>query len=212
MEKRDNILLLDENVLKSMQEMRQMLETLTRQYTLLKEEIQEIKKSQKPRNKKDIISFLNSMLQQHSIVFFEDWLNSISINNVYLQKVFSSDLTEGIKNCLLDLIINQPIDLLPLRSFKEKPGYLYIHSKKTKLWEILTMESFQSCIDLIIQQFVKAYIIYQNENILEDDLGLIYFIKISGTKIKKEKQLLELKLFLISTITETLESCFTQLS
>ena len=206
MEKQDNMLMTNENISKSIKEMQQMLQTLTDQYKLLKEEIQEIK-LQKPRNKKDIISFLNSMSLNSSIIFFEDWLNYINVNELHLQKVFSSDLTEGIKKCLFDLIMNQTIELLPIRSFKEKPGCLYIYSKKTKTWEILTIEYFQFCIDFIIQQFSKAYIIYQSNNIFEDDLGLTYFIKISGTKIKKEKQLLEIKMFLISTIIVPLESC-----
>ena len=60
------------------------IQLINHQYTLVKEEIQEIK-LQKSRNKKVVTSFLNSMSLHYSIIFFEDWLNYINVNELHLQ-------------------------------------------------------------------------------------------------------------------------------
>ena len=171
----------------------------------LREDIKEIKLYTSYYIKKDIIKFLKSYCLP--VTSYEDWYKEYLIDDSYLFIVFENNLTEGIKKCIQDRIISHGISSIPIRSFKEKPGTLYIYSNEIG-WEICSSSQFSYWIDFMMHSFLKVFTLYVKSNKFEDDVEFEYFIKFSGIKIKKEKQNTELKNFVLSLISVTLDSCF----
>ena len=191
--------------MEKMEKMEKIIEQLLHEQKLLREEMNEMKIYTNYYIKKDVVKFLKC----HCIpnVCFEDWYKQFSIDDSYLHIVFEKDLTEGVKKCINDRIIVEGIHSLPIRSFKEKPGTLYIYSNEIG-WEICSSSQFSSWIEFLLHCFIKEFTLYEETNEFEDDLGYTYFLKISNTKMKKEKQNTEIKNFLLSLISVTLDSCF----
>lgn len=189
----------------SLDGIRNMLQMLSKQQILLKEEIDELKQYiKKEEIKKEEVVNKCAKIYRKCDIFFEDWINKISVNEDQLQKVFLNDLTDGIKCCLSDQIDLDGIDFIPIQLVKNKSSNFVIYSNKNNEWEICSQSKLLSCIVSISHKFAKSFIQYQKETILEHDLGFEYFVKIAGTKIKKDKQCTEIKNFLLSLLT-TLE-------
>lgn len=189
----------------SLDGIRNMLQMLSKQQILLKEEIDELKQYiKKEEIKKEEVVNKCAKSYRKCDIFFEDWINKISVNEDQLQKVFLNDLTDGIKCCLSDQIDLDGIDFIPIQLVKNKSSNFVIYSNENNEWEICSQSKLLSCIVSISHKFAKSFIQYQKETILEHDLGFEYFVKIAGTKIKKDKQCTEIKNFLLSLLT-TLE-------
>ena len=189
----------------SLDGIRNMLQMLSKQQILLKEEIDELKQYiKKEEIKKEEVVNKCAKIYRKCDIFFEDWINKISVNEDQLQKVFLNDLTDGIKCCLSDQIDLDGIDFIPIQLVKNKSSNFVIYSNENNEWEICSQSKLLSCIVSISHKFAKSFIQYQKETILEHDLGFEYFVKIAGTKIKKDKQCTEIKNFLLSLLT-TLE-------
>ena len=186
-------------------EIKKMVQQLSQECKFLREEMNEMKLYTSYYIKKDILKFLKTYCLP--IIPYKDWYKGFLIDDSYLSIVFANNLTEGIKKCICDLITSDDIHSIPLRSFKEKPGTLYIYSNEIG-WEICSSSQFSSWIDFIMHSFLKVFILYETSNKLEDEVKFDYFIKISGTKIKKERQNTELKKFVLSLISVSLDSCF----
>ena len=190
----------------SLDSIKNMLQMLSKQQILLKEEIDELKQYiKKDEIKKEEIVNKGVKNYRKCDIFFEDWINKIFVNEDQLQKVFLNDLTDGIKCCLSDQIDLDGIDFVPIQLVKNKSSNFYIYSNENNEWEICSQSKLLSCIVSISHKFAKSFIQYQKETILDYDLGFEYFVKIAGTKIKKDKQCTEIKNFLLSLLT-TLES------
>ena len=157
--------------------------------------------------KKDVIHFLKYYCA--SSESFKSWCQKITIiDDIYLQEVFENNLTDGIKTYLSDRISLEGIDSLPFRSVREKAGILYILTETATEWQICSHDDFEFFINAISHAFTKSFVNYQKRINLDDDLGLLYLMKITGAQIKKEKQNIEIKSFIISLITVTLESIY----
>ena len=175
-----------------------MLLSLKEEVDVLKRYIKKVETKKEDMRTKEDIDF---RLHRKCSLFFEDWVKQITINDDQLQKVFLNNLTDGIKECLSDSIKLYGTDVIPIQSIKKRSGTLYIYSKECNDWEICTQPKLSFCIATITNEFAKAFIQYKSVTLLEDERSFDYFVKVSGIKIKKEKQYTEIKAFLLSLLS-----------
>ena len=168
------------------------------------------------RQKKQIIEVLNTPGFIPNIPFVE-WYSTIDVNQTILLTVFEYDLTEGIKNSILPVILNAELKKLPIQIFTQKPKTIYIYNNKpseTKPeWMILKNEILEKMISTISRKFLKEFLKWQeinkqniemNEKLKETEL--LYMMKINGNKVSPEKRCAEIRKWLSSKISQTIDS------
>jgi len=204
------------NKLISNQELMNTIRNLAIRVTKLEKDNISLKNTLLIRQKKQIIEVLNtpSFIPNMS---FAEWCSTIPVNQTNLLTIFEYDLTEGIKNSILSVILNAELNKLPIQSFIQKPKTIYIYNKtpsETKTeWMILKNEMLEKMISTISRKFLKEFLKWQqtnkecietNDNLKE--VELLYMIKINGNKVSNEKRCAEIKKWLYSKITQTIDS------
>jgi len=172
-------------------------------------EIDKLKNAIVVRKKRIILEQLNRSTNVPNSSFAE-WIKNIPVNLSHLECVFSVDLTEGIKQCIRDLIESK--ENIPLRAFTQKNGTIYACFKVNSftkapelgrsptltfgsrlapnsemVWRILSCEDFDKWIDRISHRFLQEFLKWQlehseqmNSSDDEKDRNLEYMRRING--------------------------------
>jgi hypothetical protein len=168
------------------------------------------------RQKKQIVEVLNTPKFIPNMTFAE-WSTTIPVNQTILLTIFEYDLTEGIKNSILSVILPRELNKLPIQAFSQKPNTIYIYNNKTPTdtkveWMIMKNEMLAKLVSSISRNFLKEFIKWQainkekidsNDNL--KDLELLYMMKINGNKVSNEKRCAEIKKWLYSKISQTID-------
>ena len=192
----------------SQQELFHLVQTLALQCKILTEKITKLEANNTYRIKRNAMSFLHNAPVPK--VLFDYWINHFEINSKHLDEIFEYNLTNGMKKCISDRISNEGLTNIPIRAFKEKPGILYIYTDNNEghdndsnkaRWIICTKQSFSDLIDQINNEITRCFCQWQN---IQDEIDyegqIACSIKISGLKINKDKQKLDIKAHILSII------------
>jgi hypothetical protein len=188
--------------LPSNKEIYNLIKTLALKCSNLEKELVKLKQTVHIRQKKQTMGYLNT----HCDVIKEDftkWYENIKIEREDLEKVFDSDLSEGIKQVLKK---NKSECIC---GFSHKPNVVYVYEKE---WRVMTSEDMEKMIKHLNREFMKEFIIWRKENEKEiegnekrKEEEIICMIKVNGCKISVEKRAAEIKKWLYSEIEEKLE-------
>ncbi len=168
------------------------------------------------RQKKQIIELLNTPKFVPNMLFSE-WSTTIPVNQTILLTVFEYDLTEGIKTSILSVIVSAELQKLPIQAFSQKPNTIYIYNNKTtneskQEWMIMKNEVLEKAVSSISRNFLKEFLKWQainkekidsNDNL--KDVELQYMMKINGNKVSNEKRTAEIKKWLYSKLSQTID-------
>jgi len=95
----------------------------------LQNEVSSLKTKFSTRLKRDIADYLQ--YDQRPTHTFLEWVTSFTVTDEILQLVFDTDLTEGVKKCIENRILEGGgIYSIPIRVFKEKPDYIFIYTNE----------------------------------------------------------------------------------
>lgn len=181
-------------ILPSPQEMYQLVQHLHLQCEQLKQEIKKLKLNS---TKKSIHSLDEAIVPDTS---YDAWIRSFVVNHSHIKKIFDYDLTEGIKMCISQRIDNEGRNYVPIRGFVQKQKVLFICNKA--VWEICTDEAFTRMIELVRHEITRFFCTWEHEDDIDTDTEMMYLSKVTGSKIKKSKQVNELKMWMMSTFSE----------
>lgn len=193
----------------SPQEMFELLQHLTYQNKILTEKVNRLETNHHYRIKKNADDFLkNSPVPGKT---FNEWIKSFQVKMAHLEEIFQFNLTDGMKKCLDHRITSEGLKAIPIRSFKEKPGILYIYTdeKESNSWEICSDETFRHMIELLEHEITKSFCQWtknQEENSIDKETEMCYLLKITGVKINKDRQKSDLKSWLLSKVSVFLDS------
>jgi len=194
-------------ILPSPQELFQLVQHLSLQVKTLTDEVDRLKKNNSYSIKKKTTDYLTkASIPQYT---FDDWMVAFPVTENHLHEIFKYTLTDGIKMCLNERIINEGPDKIPIRAFKEKTGFIYIYTnlgdkERQKSWEICTNDQLMHMIELIGHEISKKYCNLEPVADMEEQFERL--IKVTGTRINKEKQRTDLKSWLLSKIQISLVS------
>lgn len=192
----------DENI-PSNEEMFRFIQHLSLKCHTLTEEIEKLKKHCYSSNKKVTETVLGCLKPS---ITFDDWIKSFKVSNECMTKIFENDLTSGIINCIHHKLRTEHTDYIrPIHYFKERTGILYIYQgnidKITCKWTICSNEHLHSAVENIKHEITKYYCDWRKEQTnIDIDVDMSYLTKISGSKINKNKQIQEIKSWIISNI------------
>ena len=156
------------------------------------------------RQKKQIVSWLN-IHRTTNITPLYEWARSLTISDNVLNTVFKKDLTEGIKEVLLNTPKNRP-----LAAFTQKANTLYIFNEQGE-WCTSMNENVEKIVFIISQAIMSKFVIWMEENEAvisqseeKKDEEIIYMIKVNGSSVSDEKRASDIKKWLITTLEEDL--------
>lgn len=180
-------------------EMFQLLQHLTLKCQTLAEEVEKLKKSAFSIRKKNIDLFLDTLKPSMT---FDDWIKLFEIDTKCITEIFNGNLTDGIIHCIR-VRMDKNGTVIPIRAIKEKPGVIYIFEEddETHLhkWNVCSNDKLSYMVDNIIHEVGKFYCNWKIEqHNIDMDTELSYMAKISGLKSNKNKQLQEVKSWIIS--------------
>ena len=206
------------NSIESVPDIRQLyvyIRELASKCASLEQEVVQLKQHVHIKQKKQILSWLNTHRINGLNTSFIEWIRE-NIRNISYEKleiVFANDLTEGIFHILESIL--KPMKLRPICAFTQKSNYLYIcdrDSDHKMEWRAMTTDDMEKMVFHISQQFLIAFVKWQRENFerisasekLKDE-ELSYMIKINGTKISMEKRCTDIKKRLYTLLEENLD-------
>jgi hypothetical protein len=197
--------------LPSQQELFNLVQSLSLQCKILTEKVAKLETKNTYRVKSNVNAFLqNSPIPKE---LFDVWIKKMKISSKNLEEIFENDLTYGMKSCLSDRISNEGLTNIPIRAFKEKSGVLYIYTddenekkeQNQNTWIMCPKEKISLIIDEINNDVVRAFCDWQSNLVeLNYDQQIACSIKISGSKIKKDKQINDIKAHILHMIQVSL--------
>lgn len=151
-------------------------------------EIQELKKKVSHLSKREKIDILERLQSNVPEQTFREWIGLIPITVAHLEKVFHSDLVQGICESLKDTIDSS--HNLPVCAFIQNKKTIYIYRETlTKAWVILDKEECKKMIHILANRFFKLFIQWQQDhahlstNPEWQEKEMIYSKKIIGQEV-----------------------------
>ena len=195
----------------SPKEMFKLLKDIAAKCKSLEHEVAILKQNANIKQRKHILDWLNT--NKNGAIPFKKWYNSIHIDFIDIQKVFDTNLTEGIKHILKNAITDDS-DSRPLYAFTQKANYIYVYDEVSNentsyQWTHFTNKHCEDIVQHISRYILIEFIKWQKDNqgiIANDesmkDREIEYMIKINGSKIPLEKRIMEIKKWMFSTLQE----------
>jgi hypothetical protein len=184
----------------SKEEMFKLLQHLSFKCHLLTEDVEKLKKCAFSSNKKSVESILDSI---KPLITLDEWVKTITICNDCMTEIFDKNLTDGIIKCISDRIECEDTSfILPLRSFKGML-YAYLEDEETSLckWILCPIKKFNSIIEIIKHEIVKFYCDWkENQSSMHREIEMAFLTKITGLKINKNKQSIDIRTWLTTYI------------
>jgi hypothetical protein len=206
----------------SPREMYNLLKELAVKCKTLENEVTLLKQNANIKQRKHVLEWLH--LNKPNSVPFREWYKSIQVDFNNVNKVFESNLTEGIKHIIKNSLLT---DRKPLYAFTRKIDYIYVYDDgddvETPLqWMHFTSAHCEKLVQYISKQLLIEFIkwqkdkqlsisysetmdddaLYENTKMLDKDLK--YLIKINGSNISLEKRTSEIKKWLYTVLQEEL--------
>jgi hypothetical protein len=183
------------------EEMFRLLQHLSLKCQILSEEVDKLKKCSSVSRKKTTESLLELLRPD---ITFDEWCGSFRVEDDCIQEICDKNLTDGIIKCIQDKINDEnDNDISPLRSFKEKPGMIFIYQEDEESqihkWVVCSNDKLYSMIEMIKHEISRAYCAWREKQTnIDMDIEMMYLVKISGLKNNKNKQLQDIKSSIIS--------------
>jgi hypothetical protein len=179
--------------LPSQQELFSLVQSLALQCKTLTDKVSSLESSKSYRIRKNVINILQN--EPRPTESFDTWIKSFRITDTHLNEIFEYNLTNGIKKCITDRINDEGLKKIPIRGFNEKVNVLYIFDGNTDSgWSICSKESFCDMInevnDAIVRSFCKWH---AEESEMDYEKQILCSIKVTGSNINKERQLIDIK-------------------
>jgi hypothetical protein len=105
-----------------------MMKKMSLKINKLEKELDYYKNNSKRNIRKNILQVLREP-QYNSNYTFIDWINTFQINVEHINIVLENGVLEGFKNCIEFNINNYQSEIIPICSFIQKTGYLYVFDK-----------------------------------------------------------------------------------
>lgn len=148
------------------------IQTLSNQNEHMRKEIQNLK----TRQRISMTKWLDKTKIPH-ISFFQ-WIESIQVSQIHLEKVFTHDLLQGLKECIKDEIASYKYKekLMPIYAFtqKNKTIYLYdqiiqktprrLNQKDEFVWSLITTEHLKKAVSILNRKFELQYQQWQDNH------------------------------------------------
>jgi hypothetical protein len=206
----------------SAREMFRCIQDLMHRLDKTEKELTRLRTLMNTRQKRAILEWLNQP-QQIPPMTFEHWWREIKAQESDVTKVLSSDLTDGIKDCL-ELHIRQFATMKPpIRCFTQKPNTFYIYSvengrtqvdasvEPSPVWRIMSNEQMEKMAAHISQSILREFLVWQKSqrDVSECDERAMdktvsFMMKINGSGVALEKRLVDIKKCLFSKLEENL--------
>lgn len=178
---------------------------LHNKYDKLQKDYDELKKYINNTKKKiSIIEYLNLNFNNLDYDFY-DFVNNIIVTNNELNMIFKNDYVNGIYEIIISYIEDiKLIDkVIPIKSFTQKEGVLYIYNKKLSSWNILCDSNIQQLIKIVNKKLLLLFLDWKIENekkMSDEQFSNLYVInmkKVVGGNFEKKniKTMLKNKLF-----------------
>ena len=175
--------------LPSQREMFLLMKELANKCHELEKKVGHLEQTVNIRQKKQIITWLNTHrttnitpnsegdLQSPSELVLQrlsaplplyEWAQSLKISDNILDTVFKKDLTEGIKEVISDNMgeHKKSRPLIPLASFTQKANTLYVYNEQENqiVWTTSTNENVEKIVFIISQAILRKFVIWMEEN------------------------------------------------
>jgi hypothetical protein len=197
--------------LPSQQDLFRLVQHLTNTVRQLEGDMVKLKDQVNIRVKKSILHKLSQ--QGPPTCDFFVWIKTFPVKIQHLEEVFQplNGLIDGIKLCVSDRIASEGILNVPIRSYQEKPGILYIYSIDPvdgAKWRACPGEAWPRLMDAIAHEFTRAFCVWEDQHSAaihaDKDRHIIYLVKITGPQAVKERQKQTFKSWLIDMAKGTL--------
>jgi len=196
----------------SPKEMFKLLKDIAAKCKSLENEVAMLKQNANIKQRKHILDWLNT--NKGDSVPFKKWMNSIHVDFNDIEKVFHTNLTEGMKHILKNALADVG-ESRPLYAFSQKANTIYVFDEVCNdnesyyKWTAFTTKHCEAIVQQLSRIILIEFIKWQkdNQHIIADDESMKdreieYMIKINGSKIPLEKRMYELKKWMFSTLQE----------
>jgi hypothetical protein len=197
--------------------MYKLIQHLTLTCRKLEEDVTKLKAQVGSQQRKTIINYLNNQPIPNTV--YETWIKSFHVSLNHLEEVFNpfQCLADGMKKCIADRFANEQHNTIPLRSFHEKNGVLYIYSMEqndttntaTCCWKIATTEHWSKLINALALEFMRKFLEWEEEHqeeiessAMEKNKQIMYMVKLTKPNALKEKTKQELRVWLYNIIKQ----------
>ena len=188
----------------SPQEMFHLIQYLSKTCRQLEEEVTKLKNTNYTYIRKSITYQLKNV--QPPKIVYDIWIKTFPVTTLHLETVFKPlhTLVDGIKHVLTDVI--KVGDLLPVRTFKEKPNVMYVYTLPGT-WCVANSHHWHRLLDSICHEFVKVFCAWEDDHqeilansITDKNKHITYLVKLAGPSALKEKQKSELKTWFLQQL------------
>jgi len=166
----------------------------------------------------NIVHWLNDSKSQPDICF-DEWITNavLPLVSKCLDTVYNNNLLEGLKQ-LFTTILENKLDILPIRCFDNKPNVFYIYQniENQLKWSIIITKEFDRQLNRIGNQFIldfknNWYLLYREKIETDEkykDMYINYYQKILGgdDKMTDESRFQKLKIHLYQKMKENIKS------
>ena len=193
----------------SPQELFELVQHITLQNKMLIERVNRLETNNQYRVKRNTDDFLKKVPIPEKT--YNEWIKTFQVKMSHLEEVFEFNLTDGMKKCIHDRIIQEGLECIPIRSFKEKQGILYIYTneKENNSWEICSDESFNKMIEFVEHEITRSFCLWkkdQTDELIDKEKEMFYLLKITGLKINRDRQKSDLKSWILSKVNIFLDT------
>lgn len=145
----------------SIQEIFQVVISLCEENMSLKKRIDKLESSNNHYKKRTIEDYLES-LPGKEIITFNDFITSIIVTDKHFQILLDNNLTECIKQIIIDTIDSHDSNKLPLKSFVQRNHHFYKYENLK--WVELKQDELRSIITILNQRIIRKYIEWKTMN------------------------------------------------
>lgn len=199
----------------TLQEMSKIIKKMSLKINKLEKEVECFKNTSKRNIRKNILQVLGEP-KYLPCQLFNHWINTFQVKDEHMNVAIEEGILKGFKNCiefnLNNNNNNQSLSkTLPICSFIEKPGYIYvftslgIENSQENQWQVFEHEHMKIWIKHICQKFLKLYLTSQISSSISQDMNDLNTKIIVGMRQKLfDKHRNELKRWIYNQICKEL--------
>ena len=152
----------EEDDVPTVRELYTIIQELTKNLADVKQELTAIKKWVSNRKKQvNVIAWLNKNNSLETNYF--QWLDSIVLQRKHLEFVFEYNYVEGLLYIFQDLLPLDKEKSLPIKSFEQKKGSLFIYDNENK-WRMMESEEFGKLTNILSRALTGEFQKWKKEH------------------------------------------------
>jgi len=193
----------------SIREIFQVVISLCEENMNLKKRIEKLESSHTHYKKRSIEDYLSS-IQVDSLLDFKDWISKIIVTDQHFQILLDKNLTECIKQMIIDTIDSVDSTRLPLKSFIQRNHQFYKYENLK--WVELKQDELKSIITILNQRILRKYIEWKTihkeaieSNTTIQELDMQYMSKTIGFGKSLESRVPEIRKTIYDKIKENMK-------